>query len=123
MIEESDAFSVLATATGSYRDGWQPLLSAHRAGGIDHEWARALPARLTELGLVAVDATLDVPLFRGGSTEAELWSLTLEQPRERVVGLGEAGTAIDRAQAELTDEQRWFHGPATVTAWGPRAED
>ena len=123
MIEEWDAFSVLATATGAYRDGWQAFLSAQQAGGIDHERARELPARLTELGLVAVDATLDVPLFRGGSTEAELWSLTLEQARERVAGLGDTGTAIDGARAELTDEQRWFHGPATVTAWGRRAQD
>lgn len=123
MIEEWDVFSVLATATGAYRDGWHAFLSAHRADDIDVEWARGLPARLTGLGLVAVDAALDVPLFRGGSTAAELWSLTLEQARERGVGLGDTGTAIDRARAELTDEHRWFHGPATVTAWGRRAED
>ncbi|MGO9974365.1 MAG: hypothetical protein ACLP01_16490 [Solirubrobacteraceae bacterium] len=63
---------------------------------------------------------LDVPLFRGGSIPAELWSLTWQQTRERVVAAGEPGEVIDRGQAELANDQRWFHGPEHATAWGRR---
>ena len=67
-----------------------------------------------------MDAELDVPLFRGGSTPAEFWSLTWQQARERVVAIGEPGVLIDQGQAELADEQRWFHGPTMMITWGQR---
>ncbi len=35
-----------------------------------------------------------------------------------MAAVGEPAHVIDQGQAELSDEQRWFHGPATMTAWG-----
>jgi SAM-dependent methyltransferase len=118
MIEEQDVFPVLAAATGAYRDAWLAFIRACRAAGTDPDWARDLPMRLCRHGLAGVNAELGVPLFRGGSAQAQFWSLTWQQVRGRVVKVGEPGDVIDEGQADLTDERRWFHGPAMVTAWG-----
>jgi len=122
MIEEQDAFPVLAAATGAYRQAWLAFIRACRAAGTDPDWSRDLPLRLRRHGLADVAAELDVPLFCGGSTQAQFWSLTWQQVRDRVVAVGEPGNVIDEGQADLSDEQRWFHGPAMVTTWGRRVQ-
>jgi 2-polyprenyl-3-methyl-5-hydroxy-6-metoxy-1,4-benzoquinol methylase len=120
MIEELDSFPVLGTATRAYRQAWLAFIRAFRAGGTDPDWTRDLPLRLHRHGLADIDAELDVPLFRGGSAHAQFWSLTWQQVHDRVVAVGEPAQVIDEGQAELCDEQRWFHGPATMIAWGRR---
>ena len=80
-----------------YREAWLAFIRACRAAGTDPDWTRDLPLRLRRHGLLDVDAELDVPMFRGGSAHV-----------------------IDQGQADLAEEQRWFHGPAMVTAWGRR---
>jgi SAM-dependent methyltransferase len=120
MVEEHDIFPVLAAASGAYRDAWLAFLRTCRAAGVDADWAHDLPVRLARHGLIDINAALDVPLFRGGSTQARFWGLTWEQVRERVVAAGEPGEIIDRGQADLADERRWFHGPAMVIACGWR---
>jgi len=120
MIEEQDGFPVLATATGAYREAWLAFIRACRAAGTDPEWTRDLPVRLRRHGLADVDASLDVPLFRGGSALARFWSLSWQQARDRVVAVGEPALVIDQGVAELGDDSRWFPAPAMVTAWGRR---
>ena len=120
MLEEQDAFPVLATAASAYREAWLAFIRACRAAGTDPDWTRGLPLRLARHGLADIDAELDVPLFRGGSAHARFWSLTWQQVRDRVAAAGEPAHVMDQGQAELSDEQRWFHGPATMTAWGRR---
>ena len=120
LVEEGDAFPVLAAATGAYRDAWLSFNRASRVAGTDPDWARDLPLRLARRGLTDIHAEVDVHLFRGGSTEAQFWSLTWKQARDRVVAVGEPGEVIDRGQADLDDEQRWFPAPANVIAWGRR---
>jgi SAM-dependent methyltransferase len=121
MTEEQDAFPVLATATGAYREAWLAFIRACRAAGTDPDRARDLPLRLRRHGLAGIGAELDVPLFRGGSAHARFWSLTWQQVPDRVAAAGEPAHVIDQGQAELSDEQRWFHGPATTTAYRRRA--
>jgi 2-polyprenyl-3-methyl-5-hydroxy-6-metoxy-1,4-benzoquinol methylase len=43
MIEEQDGFSVLAAATGAYREAWLAFIRACRAAGTDPDWTRDLP--------------------------------------------------------------------------------
>ncbi len=120
MIEEQDGFPVLATATGAYRQAWLAFIRACRAAGTDPDWTRDLPLRLRRHGLASIDAELDVPLFRGGSAHARFWSLTWQQVRDRVIAVGEPARVIDDGRADLADQQRWFTGPAMMTAWGQR---
>jgi SAM-dependent methyltransferase len=120
MVEEQDSFSVVATATGAYRDAWLAFIRACRAAGTDPDWTRDIPLRLRRHGLIDINAELDVPVFRGGSAHARFWSLTWEQVRAGVTAAGEPAHVINDGQAELSDVQRWFHGPATMTAWGRR---
>jgi SAM-dependent methyltransferase len=121
MVEEHDAFPVCAAATGAYRDAWLAFHRACRAAGVDPDWARDLPLRLRRHGLADIGAELDVPLFRGGSAQAQFWSLTWQQVRDRAVEVGEPAEVIDEGRADLGDERRWFHGPAMVIAWGRRS--
>ena len=37
-----------------------------------------------------------------------------------VIAVGEPAQVIDDGRADLADEQRWFTGPAMMTAWGQR---
>jgi SAM-dependent methyltransferase len=120
MLEEDDIHPVLATASGPYRDAWDAFLTGMRSGGTDPEWARGLPDRLEVLGLLDVGAELDGQLFRGGSEQAEFWSLTWLQGRDRVVAMGVPGEIVDAGRSALEDPSRWFHGPVKVIAWGRR---
>jgi SAM-dependent methyltransferase len=121
LLEEDDIHPVLATARGAYRAAWEAFLQLMGAAGTDPEWARDLPERLIELGLVDVDAEVDGQLFRGGSDPARFWSLTWHQTRDRALALGIPGDIVDAGRAVLADPDRWFHGPAKIATWGRRA--
>jgi SAM-dependent methyltransferase len=120
LVEEDDGYPMLATATGAYRAAWEVFLPTMAAGGTDPAWARDLPERLGALGLVSVDAEAGAQLFRGGSTHAQMWSLTWLQARKRAEAMGLAVEALDRGRAVLADPARWFHGPTIIAAWGRR---
>ena len=101
------------------------------AAGTDPEWARYMPERLGELGLVDVDAEVEVEeqLFRGGSDAARFWNLTLHQARDRVIAFGVPGEVVDAGRAVLADRNRWFpvtrrSSPGAGGRWWPepRAE-
>jgi len=94
------------------------------AAGTDPEWARYMPERLGELGLVDVDVDAEVEveeqLFRGGSDAARFWNLTLHQARDRVIAFGVPGEVVDAGRAVLADRNRWF--PVTRrSSLGPAA--
>jgi hypothetical protein len=79
-----------------------------------------LPERLDALALKDVRAEVQGQLFRGGSSWACFGSLTWLQARDRIVAAGTPAETFDRARADLMDERRWFHGPATIIATGRR---
>lgn len=118
VLEESDVFGVLAEMQGAFGDVWRMFKRSSEIGGADQTWARALPERLQALGLLDVEASADIPMFRGGSALARMWNLTWAQIHEHLVQLGLPPEVIVAAQAELDDEQRWFCAPPTVRAWG-----
>jgi len=114
LVEEDDTYPIEAAATGAYRAAWDAFLELTRSAGLDPHWARGLPERLGDLGLVDVGAEVDVQLFPGGSEPAQFWALTWAQVRERV------GAVLDGGRIALEDPSRWFYGPAKVSAWGRR---
>jgi 2-polyprenyl-3-methyl-5-hydroxy-6-metoxy-1,4-benzoquinol methylase len=120
MLEEQDTFPIALAPPGDYADAWAAFVPAMRAAGVDPEWARWLPDRLTAAGLSGVEATVEVQVFRGDSPAARFWSLTWLQARERLVRAGADGALIDRGRAALEDQAGWFYGPAMVIASGHR---
>jgi SAM-dependent methyltransferase len=120
LVEEDDIHPILATATGAYREAWDAFLLMMGRAGVDPEWARDLPGRLTDLGLDDVEADVDTQLFPGGSAPARFWSLTWVQVQDRVAAMGVPPAVLDRGRAALLDPDRWFHGPAKVMASGRR---
>jgi len=121
LLEESDIYPVLATASGSYRQVWERF----KQGMIEHagvapEWARKLPQLLAEQGLQEVGAEGDIPMFPGGSPMAQFWSLTWEQVRERILAAGVDEKILDEVLGMLSDATEWFTGPAIIAAWGRR---
>jgi SAM-dependent methyltransferase len=115
LLEEDDIFSLDATASAAYREGWAAFLQLMTS--TDGEWARGLPERLLALGLADVESSVDVQFFPGGATPARFWSMTWQQKLDEA---GALAGALERGQAALEETDRWFYGPAKVIAWGRR---
>jgi SAM-dependent methyltransferase len=115
MVEEDDVHPIRAAEPREYREAWQAFLETTRAAGVDPEWARGLPGKLTADGLTDVGAEIDGQVFRGGSAAAEFWRLTWLQ-------VADGNPAVDRGRELLEDPARWFLGPAKVIAWGRRGQ-
>ena len=122
LLEEHDAFPILALATGVYRKVWEPFLPVVAAAGTHSFWARDLPARLQKLGCTGVSADVQAPLFPGGSPQSQFWTITWNQVRDRMLAGGVQPQDLEQAIAELADPNRWFPGPAMVAVTGQRAE-
>jgi SAM-dependent methyltransferase len=118
VLEEAGEFGVLDEMPGAYGEVWRVFSRFTEIAGADQSWARDLPVRLETLGLVDVESSADIPMFRGGSPSARMWSLTWAQIHEQLVQLGASPEVITAAQADLEDEQRWFWAPPMVRAWG-----
>ncbi|MGV9411509.1 class I SAM-dependent methyltransferase [Nocardia sp. NPDC003693] len=118
LAEEGDGLGVLDQMPGAFGEVWRGFARSTEIAGANQSWARNLPARLEALGLVDVRAEAQIPMFRGGSPAARMWSLTWAQVSDALVPLGVSPGTIAAAQAELADEQRWFHAPPTVRTWG-----
>ncbi len=121
LLEEHDAFSVLALASGSYVRVFKALIEASKPNGMVTDWARRLPTLLSQHGLLSVAADVDVPMFNGTSANAQLWSLTFSQPRERILAAGASADDFDATLKLLNDPDQWFVGPALIGAWGRRS--
>ncbi|UGT42763.1 methyltransferase domain-containing protein [Nocardia yamanashiensis] len=117
LLEEGDGLGVLDVMPGAFGEVWRAFARSTEVAGANQSWARTLPARLTKLGLVDIHSSAEIPMFRGGSPTARMWSLTAVQVQESLVGQGVSAEVIAAARAELADEDRWFYAPPTVRAW------
>ena len=79
---------------------WDAFVAMTVKSGVDPHWARGLPERLGDLGLVDVGAEVDDQSIPGGSVPAQFWSLTWVQARERI------GAVVDGGRAELSRTPR-----------------
>jgi SAM-dependent methyltransferase len=100
VVEESDVYPVLATATGPYREAWAVLAERLGRAGMAAAWTRELPSVLAGMGLAGVAGEAEVHLFPGGSPWAQLNQLTFLQAGAALTGeaarrLGEAVAALD----------------------------
>lgn len=118
LLEEGDGLGVINEMPGAFGEVWRAFARSTEAAGANQAWARELPTRLEALGLDDIHAEAEIPMFRGGSPMARMWSLTWAQLHDRLVAMGIAPAVVADAKAELADEQRWFYAPPTVRAWG-----
>lgn len=118
VLEEGDGLGVHKEMPGAFGQVWQAFARSTEAAGANQAWARDLPTHLEALGLVDIHAEAEIPMFRGGSPMARMWSLTWAQLHESLMAHGIPHNTVATAQAELEDEQRWFYAPPTVRAWG-----
>lgn len=117
LLEEGDGLGVRHEMPGAFGAVWRAFAQSSEAAGANQSWARNLPTHLETLGLADVHAEVDIPMFRGGSPMARMWSLTWSQLRETLAAFGVSHTVFSTAQAELADERQWFYAPPTVRAW------
>jgi len=114
LCEEYDVFPVLGTTEGAYQEAWSAFGRAMASKGVSPTWIRTVPARMEALGLAEIRTDVDVPLFRGGSREAEFWQLTWRQTFDMMVASGVNREPLEAAIRLLDEPQRWFYGPAMV---------
>jgi SAM-dependent methyltransferase len=122
VLEEGDGLGVLNEMPGAFGQVWRAFARSTEIAGANQSWARNLPVQLESLGLVDVQATVEIPTFRGGSPLAGMWSLTWVQVHDKLVECGVSPEVIATAQSELEDEHRWFYAPPTVRAWARAPE-
>lgn len=84
------------------------------------EWIAGVPAKLAAAGWEDVAAEVAVSYFRGGSRDAEFWTLSWLQMRERIVAAGGSAEVLDRGVAALADPALWFYGPAMTAVCARR---
>ncbi|MFI6865983.1 class I SAM-dependent methyltransferase [Nocardia sp. NPDC050406] len=117
LLEEGDGLGVREEMPGAFGEVWRAFAQSTEAAGANQSWARSLPSALGAHGLIDVEADAQIPMFRGGSPMAHMWSLTWVQVAETLVAQGISREVIAAARAELDDDQRWFYAPPTVRVW------
>lgn len=116
-LEEGDELGVLNEMPGAFGEVWRAFAQSTESAGANQAWARNLPMQLEKLGLVGVQSSADIPMFRGGSPMAQMWNLTWAQAHTTLEAHGVSPKLIATAQLELEDEKQWFYAPPTVRAW------
>jgi hypothetical protein len=120
LIEDGDHFPIQALDTGLHAEVVEAFLDSAVRAGMAKDWARQLPAELHRRGLQDIWADCQVPLFEGGSVQAEFWRLTVAQVRELIVAEGISPQRIDEWDRRLASPGRWFPGAAIFVACGRR---
>jgi len=85
MLEEQDAFPVLATAAGAYREAWLAFIRACRAAGLDTDWARDLPLRLHRHGLIDIGAGIWLAFVVDEARNPAAYAADIDAARERML--------------------------------------
>lgn len=122
LVEEGDGLGVTDAMPGAFGQVWRAFSRSTELAGADQSWARTVPAKLESLGLVNIQASTEIPTFRGNSPLARMWELTWTQVRDALVGGGVPDEVITAAQRELRDDRQWFYAPPTVRAWARAPE-
>jgi hypothetical protein len=125
LLEEPDFFPVYTSSSQLYVDFMVALVNTVvTASGRDNFWARALPGLVASQGLAEVGGEGDIALLHGGSTVAELFQLTGEQIRDKMLAAGALSVErFEAALALLDDPTFWAFAGASITVWGQRPQD
>jgi trans-aconitate methyltransferase len=123
LLEEPASFPLHSSPHRGLRRAAEATAAMVRAMGADPDWSRSLPRPLAEAGLVDVDADCRLRLMRGGSREAVLLDLVLQQVASGLTATGLIDPEeLGVVRAQLADPEFYDFPPAMVRAWGRRPE-
>jgi SAM-dependent methyltransferase len=119
VIEDADSFALHAAPPGPFRTVMERVTLPDT--GIDWQWARTVPQRFTALGLADVAAEAHTSFFQGGSTIAELRSLSMQHLSQELLKAGLLEQSLlEQAVATLADPSQWSVSSSMVSARGRR---
>jgi SAM-dependent methyltransferase len=129
LLEETDSVSWLpvpeasAEAAALFTRWTHAFISLCRSTGVDVFAGRRGEGELRALGLGDVDAEGRVYIVRGGTLPAEVWRLTAEQVRPRIIAGGYLSEdEMTQVLALLADPSfAWMEGLVMAT-WGRKSE-
>jgi SAM-dependent methyltransferase len=108
LLIEPDFLPTTVAEPQDVREFWTAWLAWSRAQGIDYFIGRRLPAMLTRLGLMSVEATAETAVYNGNSPWARYWQLTVTQLRSRLADSGMVpARLIDAFLARCADPAWW----------------
>jgi 2-polyprenyl-3-methyl-5-hydroxy-6-metoxy-1,4-benzoquinol methylase len=123
LLEERELALIRHLTTPRYEAAWAALEAAMQSGGVDPRWAHDMPNLLQREGLLNVGAEGELPVFTEGSPMAQVFSITWEQMRERMVASGLiADDELSGAIQSLLRATDWLIAPPTFAAWGRRPD-
>jgi len=98
---------------------WNAAITAMKGRGIDAEYGRRLPWRLSARGLIDIGADVRGTFVGKGAAEGmTLHELSLQQLRPLVVSAGITDSDIDRLLEAVRAGEYMGIGPIHIAAWG-----
>ena len=127
LAEATDSSNWLADPAANADDAalfarWTAAFVAFcRISGGDANLGRRMYGQFHQLGVSAIGAEGRVYMVRGGSPQAEVWRLTAEQVRERIVDAGlMTASDMERLLRLLTDPEFVWMEALVMAVWGQR---
>ena len=118
LVEDGDIFPVAGLCDGPYADLWRVLVDTFHAAGADPFFGRRIPALFDRAGLEAVEVISELPMFRGGTPYAHVFTNSVAQMRPGILGAGGSDAQIDEAVRTAEDPAQWLTLFATLSVRG-----
>jgi len=115
-IVDTDFASVrVEPVSAAWKRAWSAFLDAAVAASWDPRYGARLEEDVESLEVEVVEAEQSTHRGPGGSSQADLLSLTLERLRPRMLAVGAADEDIDEGRKLLADRSTRFTAPTKVT--------
>lgn len=122
LIEEADYFPLEAVPKSAYRAFMESLVGtlSSESGGSAY-WARALLEKITGSELDKIGAQCDTQIVQGATPLAELYALTGQQVRERMIASGTISSEQFNEALTSLDSPDFFAFACTeIAIWGQK---
>ena len=109
LVEDMDVFPLTTLAENAFAHVWTKVVGAFEAASVTATFGRQLPDLFDRAGLDAVEPVCDVPVFRGDSPFAGMFTASVAQmrppaPRRRRY----RGTARRLRHLKWPMRRRWY---------------
>jgi len=118
LCEELDCFPIDTLASGLYGEVWNAVISAFDTGGMATTFGRELPDLFNQAALEDVEVTCEVPVYKGGSTFAQVTTASVAQLRPLVLAAGATEAQLEEFERLMDDRTQWFHHFAVYSVRG-----